>query len=240
MEYLNHRRLIEGEGIVPMGQLIKIMLMGHDCGPLQQVQRLHYGPGGAQDESLGIIDDDYQRDNYVQDKRVFCIPGSFLGFIASTGPSIRDIVTKMDAVSIWHKALLRNFPLDLGPATFESNKLLRAILDSHPEALDNHCFSHASSVQWRPLIQDYRLVHNVIHNDIESGKVRALQDIQAIKSNTNDAQLIQLMAAQETRFRRKMGIAAPEARPGDLIYSISGVKHCVTLRLTGGTMEWPL
>lgn len=237
MEYLNHRRLIEGEGIVRMGQLIKIMLMGHDCGPLHQVERLHYGP---QDESPGIIDDDYHNSNYIHDKRVFCVQGSFLGFIASTGPSTRDIVAKMDAVSVWHKALLRNFPHDLGPATFESNKLLRAILDSTDAALENHCLNHVNSVQWRPLIREHYRQQNVIYNEIKSGRVRALQDLQATKSNSNDSQLIQLMAAQQTRYRRKMGIAAPEARPGDLIYSIPGVKHCVTLRLTGGTAEYPL
>lgn len=235
MEYLNHRRLIEGQDIVPMGQLIKIMLMGHDCGPLQQVQRLHYR---AQDESSHLIAN-YEGRNDVHDKRVFCVQGSFLGFIASTGPSTRDVVANMDAVSTWHKALLRNFPDDLGPATFESNKLMRAILDSTHETVDNYCLSHVSCVQWRPSIEEYPK-RNVIYDDIKWCRVQGLQNLQATRGESNNTQLIQLMAAQDTRLRRKMGFASPEARPGDLIYLIPGVEHCVTVRLTGGTMDSPL
>lgn len=239
MECLNNGRLVQGEDIVPMGQLIKIMLMGHDCVPLQQVQRLHYG---TQDESLGRIDDDYQQDNYVHDKRVFCVQGSFVGFIASTGPSARDIVAKTDAASTWRKALLKSFPDDLGPATFESYKLMGAILDSTPETLDNYCLSRVSCVQWRPYIrrQSRHSRANAIYNDIKSGKVRRLQKLQATRGESDSPQLIQLMAAHNTLLRRKMGLASPEARPGDLIYSIPGIKHCVTVRLTGGTVKQPL
>lgn len=236
MEYLNCRRLIQGEHIVPMAQLIKIMLMGHDCGPLQQVQRLHYG---IQDEQLGIIDDDYEKQGWEPDQRVFSVQGLFLGFIVSTGPSTRDIVAKMEAVSTWHKTLLQNFPDELGPATLESNTLLRTILDSTIETLDNCCLSLVSSVQWRPMIRK-QAPRNVICNDIDSGWVQAMQNSLAIRRDSHTHQLIQLKPAYNFQLRRKMGIASPEARPGDLVYPIPGVKHCVTIRLTGGTMQWPM
>ncbi|KAJ4414465.1 hypothetical protein N0V82_007914 [Gnomoniopsis sp. IMI 355080] len=117
MEYLNGRSLLTAEDIVPMGQLIKTMLMGENCCPLDQVRRLHYEPKA---DSVPFIDQEYGSDRHIHNKKVFHVTGFMVGFIASTGPSTREIVANMDAVSVWQRALLNNFPSNLEDFISES------------------------------------------------------------------------------------------------------------------------
>lgn len=226
MECLNDGRLLAEENIVPMGQLIKNMLMGHECGPLDQVRRIQYE---AQDDSLGPIDVDLPKYGQIHHKKVFRMKSSLLGFIASTDPSTRDIVAKMAAVSVWNGALLKNFPEDLGPATSQSNALLRGILDSNNATMDNLCFGPVSNVRWRPFLFAYK----TLYNEVGTGRARKLQTAEVIESEKEISQLIQLTGVKNGQPGRKMGIASPQARPGDLVCSIPGVKHCVTVRLSG-------
>lgn len=226
MENLNHRPLLAEDNIIPMGQLVKKMLMVHDCAPLTQVQRLQYE---AIDDPSGIIGIKHR----CHEKRVFSVMGSFRGFIASTGPSTRAIVAKMDAVSIWSKALLDKFRNDLASANFESDTLLGAILDSDSATLDNACFSHVSNVRWQPNPAWSRLsITNPIFRELMSDTMRRLQTPQVVDSKETISQLIQLKGIDHKRLRMKMGIASPQARPGDLLCSIPGIRHCVTVRPT--------
>lgn len=88
MECLNDWGLLTEDEIVPMGQLIKSMLMGEDCCPLDQVRRLHYE---AKADSVTFIDEDDQEWPYIRNKKkVFHVTGFMVGFIASTGPSTRE------------------------------------------------------------------------------------------------------------------------------------------------------
>lgn len=236
MECLNYEKLLGKDEIVPMGQLIETMLMGHDCGPLDQVPRLQYE---AQEDLFGLIDEDKLSDPRANNHgNVFCVNSFFLGFIASTGPSTRAIVAQMDAVSVWKRLLLIHFPNNLGIAAYQSNALLRNILDSNRATMDNLCFGHVSTVRWRPDWSRRHGDYKPLWDEVTSGRATQRPTIEAIVSEEDISQLIQLRESNLGQLPRKMGIASPQARPGDLVYSIPGVKHCVTVRISSVTDSW--
>lgn len=231
MELINDWRLLTADEIVPMAKLIKNMLMGRDSCPLDQVRRLQYEP---RVDSLTFIDED-ESNGEIHNKKVFRVTGFTVGLVASIGPSTREIVAKMHAVSLWHRALLDNFPGDLGSATYESNMLLGKILNLDDTALKSMCFGHRSNVRWRPPFYQYK--HIPVNNDIQSGLVQRLQARKAAiaEGEKGTTQLMQLRRLCGRQLRWKTGIASPQARPGDLVCWVSGIRHCVTLRLNIGS-----
>lgn len=233
MEFLNGRRLLAQGDIVPMGQLLKEMLMGRDCTPLDQVLCPSYDPTL---EPTTLIEN-----NGTFDKKVFEVQGYFLGSIASVGPSTRAIVAEMSAVSAWHSALVNNFGATLGEATRENKKLLRTILDSDDSALDRMCHSHISNIRWVSKVgflnTDY--VKRRLYETLR-GRGVGFPDNDFCENNakiidSTYTQLYQMRGVYQDEVLWKTGIVSLQAQPGDIVCCITKLRHNVVIRLGQAT-----
>lgn len=105
-------------------------------------------------------------------------------------------------------------------------------MDSNDAALDSMCFAHMSNVRWRPRICDRSIP---LYQDLDTGRVQQLQEsggkAALVESEKGTPRMMQLRGMCGEQLHWKTGIASPQARPGDLVLWVFGIKHCVTIRL---------
>lgn len=232
MEFMNQRGLLPESDIVPFGGLVKSLLIGADLGPLEQaIQAYETRPNST----VPIEDSD--------SCRVFQLHAYVVGCIMAVGPSTAEMISSLQKADQWAAEIQQIFCQELGGAHRENDTLMRAILETGEACLASICFSHVSSVRWRPL--------NMFNRYSSCPIVRAYQEtIHARQSNyyvarsktigsPNDAQpaaghshLFLIKNCYRDKTPWKMGIASGLAQPGDLVCWIPGSERALVLRVS--------
>ncbi|KAJ4176083.1 hypothetical protein NW755_014618 [Fusarium falciforme] len=137
MEFMNRRGLFADKDIVYVGGLVKSLLMGTNCLPLQQILR-QYAPGKG--DSMILTDPKHFK--------AFELQAAMLGCVICVGPRPHEIVGNLNKVDKWTEQVQSNYKHDLGPAHQENDLLIRTILDLDDSILSKKCFDCRSVIQW--------------------------------------------------------------------------------------------
>ncbi|VTT59511.1 unnamed protein product [Fusarium fujikuroi] len=117
MEFMNRHSLFFDRDIISIGHLVKFLLMGADCDPLQQILR-PYTPRDGDDT---IITD-------TNHYKAFELQGAVLGCVICVGPRPLEIVGNLKAVDTWIEQVQENYRNDLGNAHRESDTMIHTII----------------------------------------------------------------------------------------------------------------
>ncbi|KAK7954428.1 heterokaryon incompatibility [Apiospora saccharicola] len=128
MHFTWQRGLLPSSEIITFGALVKFLLMGNQCTPLQQALRPH---GAEQDPVLQRPDSNTPV--------VFEICGAVLGAVGFVGASTTDIVRKLNTVDEWNERVQEAYSEDIESAGLESRTLIRSLLA--PDQT-KRCFNH--------------------------------------------------------------------------------------------------
>ncbi|KAF4995626.1 hypothetical protein FGRMN_5018 [Fusarium graminum] len=156
MEFLNLHSLFEGHDIAYVGHLVKSLLMGTNCTPLQQILR-QYGPEDGDDTII----------TNTNHYKAFKLKGAMLGCVIHVGPHPHEIVGNLSAVDKWTERVQANYRIDLGNAHRESDGMVRAMLKLDDESLSKKCFDCRSIIQWRE--SNYSLTSYSVMMNSQSG-----------------------------------------------------------------------
>ncbi|RYP41598.1 hypothetical protein DL767_000940 [Monosporascus sp. MG133] len=211
MEFMNGRRLLPESELVEFGKLIKRLLMGTQCGPLQQALR-PYQP--EKDSALVIEDDGHSRNPKVFQQSAF-----LLGCVSHVGPSTTESIASLQKVDEWAGAVLVAFTDELGYAHRESNTLIGTILELDEETLETMCSSHISTVRWRGWLAECCQGAILAGGPYESGlygseKKHVRKPATHHTDRNSHLYLIKNPGRGTTQW--KMGIASSQVQQGDL------------------------
>ena len=117
MEFMNKHGLFYDNDILCVGYLVKFLLMGDECDPVQQIMR-PYAPMEGDD----TITTDKEH------SRSFRLKAAILGCVIYVGPRPHEIVGNLKAVDTWIEQIQANYEGDLGTAHRENDKLIRSFL----------------------------------------------------------------------------------------------------------------
>ncbi|KAG8360281.1 hypothetical protein FVEN_g12692 [Fusarium venenatum] len=137
MEFMNLHNLFSNVGIIAVGNLVKFLLMGAQCDPLQQILRTYEPRNG--------------NDTIITDKehcKAFKLPGVVLGCVVCVGPQPHEIIGNLYVVDQWIQQVQANYRDSLGYAHRESDDLISTILDLDGDSLSRKCFDCRSTIQW--------------------------------------------------------------------------------------------
>ncbi|RBR25721.1 uncharacterized protein FIESC28_01474 [Fusarium coffeatum] len=116
MEFMNKHSLFYDKDILDVGHLIKFLLMGDECDPLQQIMR-SYAPREGDDTD--ITDPDNHRS--------FELQGAVLGCVIYVGPHPSEIVGDLKAVDSWTEKIQANYREDLGNAHRDNDTMIQVL-----------------------------------------------------------------------------------------------------------------
>ncbi|KAK4076663.1 uncharacterized protein Triagg1_4266 [Trichoderma aggressivum f. europaeum] len=235
MEFMNKWNLFKDESqILPIGTLVKSLLMASHSDPLGQLAKEH-------EDQL----DSTQLINNPQSPLVFHLKAVSVGCIVCVGPSASDIVSRPDEATRWRIATQRLFPAgELGPAHQEYDKLLHALLESDDSEIEKTCFNRPSPVIWEQencsyrydetpkTIQRYvRLVH-------EATETTALQQWQQRPQEVADqlapVQPQLYLAKDYRRTLRRMGLASCLVQLNDVVLRVPSSRRALLVRVKEG------
>lgn len=229
MVFMNCWGLFREESqILPIGALVKSLLMANHSDPLSQISRDHED----RVDSTQLIDNP----NSVF---VFNLKAVVLGCIIHVGPLAIDIISKPSEALDWRSATQRLFPAnERGSAHWEHDRLLRALLESDESEIEMTCFNRPSVVIWEA------------HNDSEKNPKSARDYVQKFRGNTGTIASTLPLVPQHTTDRlssvqprlylakswafgteRKMGIASGLVQPGDLVCWVRSSKRALLGRV---------
>ncbi|RYO97522.1 hypothetical protein DL766_009785 [Monosporascus sp. MC13-8B] len=233
MEFMNWRGLLPESELVEFGKLVKRLLMGTQCGPLQQALR----PYQPEKDSALVIEDHGDSRN----PKVFQQSAFVLGCVSRVGPSTTETIASLQKVDEWAGEVQVAFRDELGNAHRESNTLIGAILELDEATLETMCSSHTSTVRWRgnlarcfhgPILEGGPYETKPDHYGMMYNHTRKLTTHQADR-NTH-LYLIKNPWGGTTQW--KMGIASSQIQQGDLICWIKGIPKAVAIRVH--EMNW--
>ncbi|KXH59782.1 hypothetical protein CSAL01_06431 [Colletotrichum salicis] len=236
MELMNRHTMLDDNNelyIVCHASLVKFLLMGTRCTPIQQVLRPYAAEAETQLISLpyGFIH-----------PGAFTLTGYILGSIQSLGPSVKDVAGDFGIVDEWSRKVQIKYEEDLGSACKQSNDLLGALLDEHTEGISQCCSNQLSLVSWEEKLEYFcpllsflswfdRQKHKLIpvetpsHSDPSS-------HISTKDYGASGTLLYQLWTGHRSNQnpKWKMGIASCQAALGDVVYWVGGTKTASVVR----------
>ncbi|KAJ3483504.1 hypothetical protein NLG97_g7289 [Lecanicillium saksenae] len=226
MIFANGHGLLAEDEIISVGGLVKYILMGAKCEPLDQMLR-SYKP--AQQDAVALIED-------PGSPQVFRVPAKVLGCVKNVSFRPDEIIDDPNKQEMWEQTVQRYYRKDAGRAHAESDMLLRMILRSGSQDPTTACFTYSSGVQWTESVytRDQMLdiwVGNTINRlqEMSNGQASAPESNKPLESPAETARLYQL----ECFFGRndwKMGIASAQVQLGDLICWVESSRMAVILR----------
>lgn len=231
MVFMNYWGLFREESqILPVGALVKSLLMANHSDPLSQISREHED----RIDTTQLIDN-------PSSAFVFHLKAVLLGCIVHVGPSAIDIISKPSEALEWRSATQRLFPADQsGSAHWEHDRLLHALLESDESEIEMKCFNRPSVVVWKD-----RKYHGKYKNPSSA------QDyVQWVRTNTGaidsmlpllPQQITDRLASVQPRLYlakrcdygtpRKMGIASGLVQPEDLVCWVRSSKRALLVRV---------
>ncbi|KAH7019521.1 heterokaryon incompatibility protein-domain-containing protein [Ilyonectria destructans] len=237
MEFMNRHGLFADKDIISVGHLVRDLLMGAECDPLQQILR-RYAPG----EGDNII---ITNTNHF---KAFKLQAAMLGCVICVGPRPYEIVGNLNAVDKWIEQVQANYRNDLGSAHKESDTMVRAILDLDDISLSQKCFDCRSIVQWSGGDDDFQKnKYGALFN--HSGWIQDLQrkpnglpendnSFAEQQSSANKSRLFQMSDRGQAPW--KMGLASSDIRAGDLVCWLEWPRRAVVVRPYYVRREWKL
>jgi hypothetical protein len=231
MVFMNMRGLFkEDSQILPIGALVKSLLMVNHSDPLSQLSKEH--------EDQVHIDSTQLIDN-PNSPLVFSLQAVLLGCIVCVGPSASDIVSKPNEATKWRIAIQKLFPADeLGSAHQEYDQLLYALLESNESEIETTCFNRPSPVIWEersgsgkfpPSTRDY-----IKEVQIRTGAT-GFQWRQIPPQVTDRLAPVQprLYLAKTSRGRtlRKMGVASGLVQQSDVVFWVRSSRRALLVRV---------
>ncbi|KAL6924101.1 hypothetical protein FSHL1_001355 [Fusarium sambucinum] len=139
MEFMNAHDLFSNSDIMSVGYLVKFLLTGPECDPLQQILR-SYEPRNEDD----IIITDEKR------HKSFELPSAIVGCVIHVGPQPHEIIGKLNVVDNWIQHVQVNYSDsdNVGNAHKESDELISTILDLDGSSFSKKCIDCRSTIQW--------------------------------------------------------------------------------------------
>ncbi|ORY55264.1 uncharacterized protein BCR38DRAFT_506264 [Pseudomassariella vexata] len=116
MEFMNERHLLEQSEIVSVAALVKYLLMGTTCPPIQQIARPYIPESG----------DNILIEN-INSRRVFKLQAYVIGCVKYVGPSPNEIIASLEKTDVWTQCVEENFRKELSDAHYQSDKLHRTV-----------------------------------------------------------------------------------------------------------------
>ncbi|KAF5691709.1 het domain-containing protein [Fusarium circinatum] len=234
MEFMNRHSLFDGD-IISIGHLVKFLLMGAECDPLQQILR-PYAPIVGDDT---IITD-------TNHEKAFALQGAVLGSVICVGPRPLEIVRNLQAVDMWIEQIQANYRNDLGNAHRESDTMIRTIIELDDISLSKKCFDCRSIVQWQ--VSDTSFLRDSDYTGITSYWIRGLQSkshclieedpSSAVQSSANNSRLFQMSARNQAPW--KLGLSSSDIRVGDLICWLEWPRRAIIVRAYDEEYQWKL
>lgn len=227
MEFMNRHGLFADKDIVYVGGLVKSLLMGTNCLPLQQILR-QYAPGEG--DSMIIADPKHFK--------AFELQAAMLGCVICVGPSPHEIVGNLNKVDEWMEQVQSNYKKDLGSAHQENDLLIRTILGLDDNILSKKCFDCRSVIQWSVCDDDLRDSNEALQNnwhwilDLQSRSSGQPQNenTSAEQSSTENSRLFQMSDLYKGQTHWKMGLASSDIRSGDFICWLRWPRRAVVVR----------
>lgn len=228
MEFMNRHGLFADKDIVYVGGLVKSLLMGTNCLPLQQILR-QYAPGKG--DSVILTDPKHFK--------AFELQAAMLGCVTCVGPHPHEIVGNLNKVDKWTEQVQSNYKNDLGRAHQESDMLVRTILDLDDSILAKKCFDCRSVIQWSVRDDDYSDHHTeALRNnrywipDLQSRSSGQpeIENPSAEQSSSDNSRLFQMSDRYKGQTPWKMGLASSDIRSGDLICWLGWPRRAVVVR----------
>ncbi|KAL1893339.1 hypothetical protein Sste5346_006517 [Sporothrix stenoceras] len=147
--------------------------------------------------------------------RAYYMHATVLGSVLRVGPTTECIVGEPDVLSTWKSAIGDLYdPEELDDAHWESDNLLRTLLDTDDDMLANSCKSLPSTVIFPPETFPVN-ARNAVGIEVEPAG-----QAEASSSTPVDPKLYYLKALSGIT-RNKMGVAAGLVKPGDIICEYS-------------------
>ncbi|KAF5250802.1 hypothetical protein FANTH_4074 [Fusarium anthophilum] len=234
MEFMNHHSLFDGD-IISVGHLVKFLLMGAECDPLEQI----LGPCAQK------VEDDTIITNTNHDK-AFALQGAVLGSVMCVGPRPLEIVGNLQAVDMWIEQVQATYRNDLGNAHRESDTMIRTILELDDISLSKKCFDCRSIVQWQ--VNDRSPLQDSSYTSIAPSWIRGLpskshgliekESSSAVQSSANNSRLFQMSARYQTPW--KLGLSSSDIRVGDLICWLEWPRRAIIVKAYGEEYQWKL
>ncbi|KFY13146.1 hypothetical protein V491_06501 [Pseudogymnoascus sp. VKM F-3775] len=226
MRFMNGNGLLRGSDLVEFGRMVRGLLLGPGMGPVHSVA--HPKP----QEATRLVLEGNVSDN--QD--VFTLRAYVYGCIQYLGPTTADVVSNLQLADEWAMALQSNFTEDLSHAHWESDNLMRKILDADEASLAKLCHSHMSVLCWRPGTgygEPFEKMTRSLPYIKRVQEKKSLPKFTAVSKlrDNNDRYLFQVNQIDHKRTPYKTGIASSQAEPGDLVCWIPGVRQAVLVRV---------
>ncbi|KAJ4111466.1 hypothetical protein NW768_011820 [Fusarium equiseti] len=213
MEFMNRHSLFYDMDILSVGHLVKFLLMGARCDPLEQIKR-PYLPGEEDDE---IIPD--------SDPKAFKLKGVILGCVICVGPCPFQIVGDLKAVDTWIEMIQANYRSDLGNAHRDNDAMIRTILELDDESLSMKCFDCRSTVIWDEHEYSFNMGRWV--EGVQTGSSDKSTGTSE-HSASNKSCLFQM--SLDGRAPWKLGLASSDVRVGDLVCWFEWPRRAVIVR----------
>ncbi|KAL6823513.1 heterokaryon incompatibility domain-containing protein [Trichoderma camerunense] len=226
MEFMNKWNLFKDESqILPMGALVKSLLMANHSDPLSQLSK----------DSTQLIDN-------PKSPLVFHLKAVSVGCIVCAGPSASDIVSRPDDANQWRNATQRLFPAgELGPAHQEYDKMFRALLESDDSAIQKACSNRPSPVIW-----DEKSAYNYnctqppesvrdyitwVHQVTKTNNLQWSQRQQGVTNRSAPVQPRLYLAKEGNHTQRKMGLASGLVQQNDVVFRVPSAKRALLVRV---------
>ncbi|KAL2130236.1 hypothetical protein VTI74DRAFT_6713 [Chaetomium olivicolor] len=223
MEFMNRWNLFKEESqILPVGALVKSLLMANHGEPLSQILKVH---------------EDRVDSTHINDPKsalVFRPEAIRLGCIFCVGPSASDIIASPSKSSKWRTIIQERFAAnELVPARKENDRLLRALLASDDSEVEKMCFNRPSIVVWKQ--QKSNSPHTPsAHEYIQEVEIRTgftTEFLCTPPQGTDQLASVQprlyLVKRRCGSTRRKMGVASGLVRPGDLVCCVRSSRRAL-------------
>ncbi|RGP73998.1 het domain-containing [Fusarium sporotrichioides] len=218
MEFMNLNSLFSNEDVIAVGDLVKFLLMGAECDPLQQILRT-YAPGNQNEKII----------TGTNDHRAFQLQGAMLGCVISVGPQPKEIIGKLDVVDKWTQQVQENYRNDLGEAHKESDALIRTILDLDNDSLLTKCFDCRSILQWERLYhRGDKTAEWMMELQSKAHSPDKKDSSPATQVSANNSRLFQMSGQDSTPW--KLGLGSSDIRVGDLICWLEFPRRAVVVR----------
>ena len=230
MVFMNHWGLFKDEAqILPIGALVKSLLMANHGDPLSQISKKHED----QVDSTQLLDD-------PNSSLVFNLQAVPLGCIACVGPSASDIVSRPNEATEWRIAIQRLFQADeLAAAHREYDKLLNALLESDESEIEKTCFNRPSPVVWKDKTDHYHsptsveeYIERVWRYSTGTAKFQWPQNPPQATDRLAPVQPRLYLAKKiQDHTPRKMGVASGLVQRNDLICWVRSSRRAILVRV---------
>ncbi|KAH8681849.1 heterokaryon incompatibility protein-domain-containing protein [Xylariales sp. PMI_506] len=225
MVFMNKRKLFTDESqILPIGGLVKSILMGIHSDPLSQIAGQHQD----QADPTQVLED-------PDSPLVFCFGAVAVGFVVHVGPTVSDVVSNPTVASEWRFATQLQFPgNELGQAHHEHDILLYTLIESDESEIEGKCFNRPSTILWKDFAYTSGYPDRVKHY-ADQAQSAASQLRQPPTETTNKSASVQprlyLAKGFGSTTRRRMGIASSLVQLGDLVCCARSSRKAILVRI---------